>query len=196
MSSFPTDDPDDQALAVEILASAFWNDPVWSWAFPDSERRTDQFRALWPLIVSHSAEQGSLWVDRGAAAVWFAPGTRELSADDEARLPEFVTDLVGPIQAAKVFELWERFDAARPADPHVYLSLLGTHDDARGRGHGMRLLRESIASYSASGHACYLESTNPANNARYESVGFTPIGTIEVGDGVPNITTMWRPAPG
>jgi ribosomal protein S18 acetylase RimI-like enzyme len=195
MFSRHANDVGDRAAAVEILASAFWHDPVWSWAFPDPTHRSSQLQALWKLIVGHSAEQGALWVNEGAAAVWFEPGSQELSADDQARLPEFVTDLVGAHQAAKVFGLWERFDAARPADPHMYLSLLGTHDDARGHGHGMRLLRDSVDAYSADGHACYLESTNPANNARYQSVGFTTTGTIEVGDGVADITTMWRPAP-
>lgn len=194
MPSTETDPSANSKAAVEILVSAFWHDPVWSWAFPDSTRRSDQLRALWTLIVGHSASQRHLWVDQGAAAAWFEPGTRELSADDEARLPELMTELVGARQAAIIFGLWERFDAARPADPHMYLSLLGTHDDARGHGHGMRLLRDSVAAYADDGHACYLESTNRANNARYESVGFTALGAIEVGAGVADITTMWRPA--
>ena len=39
----------------------------------------------------------------------------------------------------------------------------------------------------------YLESSNPANLKRYMRLGFEPIGEIFVPDGLPAITTMWRP---
>ncbi len=39
----------------------------------------------------------------------------------------------------------------------------------------------------------YLESSNPANLYRYMRLGFEPIGEIEVPDGRPAVTTMWRP---
>jgi RimJ/RimL family protein N-acetyltransferase len=40
----------------------------------------------------------------------------------------------------------------------------------------------------------YLESTNPANNARYERVGFEPTGTFEGYTPGSLVTTIWRPA--
>ena len=40
----------------------------------------------------------------------------------------------------------------------------------------------------------YLESSNPANNPRYASVGFEPHGEFSYPGGGPVVTTMWRPA--
>jgi predicted GNAT family acetyltransferase len=76
--------------------------------------------------------------------------------------------------------------------PHYYLSLLGTHDDHRGKGTGMALLRENLARIDAEGAPAYLESTNPANLARYESVGFVRLGEFAAPEGGPTVTTMWR----
>jgi hypothetical protein len=40
----------------------------------------------------------------------------------------------------------------------------------------------------------WLESTNPANDHRYRSVGFEPFGSFRTIDEQHVITTMWRPA--
>ena len=92
-------------------------------------------------------------------------------------------------------ELLHRFEAAHPRQlPHYYLSLLGTRDDQRGRGVGMALLREILARIDAEHAPAYLESSNPANNHRYQSVGFESVVTFKApGDG-PEVTGMWRPA--
>jgi GNAT superfamily N-acetyltransferase len=186
--------PDDVPAAVRTLVSAFWDDPVWSWAFPDPQLRGAQYEAIWGMVVAEAARLGTLWTNGASAAAWFPPGADELSAQDQAQLPELLVGLAGQAAADQVFELWERFDRARPEPPHHYLSLLGTHADQRGRGLGMELLRATLLEYDTSGIGCYLESSNPANDARYVSVGFEPHGRIDVADGVPPITTMWRPA--
>jgi ribosomal protein S18 acetylase RimI-like enzyme len=94
-------------------------------------------------------------------------------------------------------ELFARFDAAHPdAPPHYYLSLLGTHPEHRGHGVGMSLLSESLDRIDAEHAPAYLESSNPANNHRYERCGFGAVGEFfppgrESG---PPVTTMWRDA--
>ena len=58
----------------------------------------------------------------------------------------------------------------------------------------MSLLRHDLALIDEEGAAAYLESSNPANDERYESVGFHKIGQFEAPDGGPVVSTMWRPA--
>jgi hypothetical protein len=58
----------------------------------------------------------------------------------------------------------------------------------------MRLLADTLARVDATGMPAYLESTNPANNPRYERVGFEATGTFEGYEPGSVITTMWRPA--
>ena len=84
-------------------------------------------------------------------------------------------------------------DSPRNED-HFYLSLIGTHPDHRGAGIGMGLLRENLALIDREGAPAYLESSNPANLARYQSVGFERCGSFQLPDDGPEVTTMWRPA--
>ncbi|MFD8375810.1 GNAT family N-acetyltransferase [Streptomyces sp. NPDC059688] len=87
----------------------------------------------------------------------------------------------------------ERFTAIRPCQPHFYLTLLGVHDHHRGKGLGMALLAESLARIDALGAPAYLESSNPANLHRYETVGFVALDQIAMATGHV-VTNMSRPA--
>jgi hypothetical protein len=56
----------------------------------------------------------------------------------------------------------------------------------------MALLKENLARIDAEHMPAYLESSNPANNHRYESVGFVSVVSFWApGDG-PVVTGMWR----
>jgi GNAT superfamily N-acetyltransferase len=184
---------EDLPAAIEAITTSFHHDPLWGWAFPDPARRPDQYRVWWGLLLRSALRHG--WVrvtDRcEAVALWLPPGAAELT-DEEARTVEpMLTELLGD-HAPAVLELVSRFEAARPQAPHYYLSLLGTHDDHRGKGIGMALLNDNLASIDAQHGAAYLESTNPANLDRYEGVGFRPTGSFSAPDGGPTVTTMWR----
>ena len=86
-----------------------------------------------------------------------------------------------------------RFEAAHPSEqPHYYLSLLGTHPEQRGHGLGMALLAENLERTDAEGLPAYLESSNLANNARYERLGFRQVGEFTTPGGERTVTTMWR----
>lgn len=186
----------DITAAVQTITEAFHHDPTWAWAFPDPELRPAQYRRWWGIFVGSASRYGWTWLadDGAAVAVWIPPDGVELTDEDEAALEPLLRDLIGP-WTDPVLEGLHRFDTAHPRDePHYYLSLLGTRNSRRGQGIGMALLRESLAAVDAEGMPAYLESTNPANNRRYESVGFHDIGTFEMPDGGPVVTRMWREA--
>jgi GNAT superfamily N-acetyltransferase len=130
--------------------------------------------------------------DGGAAASWIPPGEPELSDEDEARIEPLLRELVGS-HADDVLALLERFDANHPRDPpHYFLSLLGTHPDHRGRGQGMGLLAATLALIDEQGVAAYLESSNRANDHRYERYGFVQVGEFAAPSGGPTVACMWR----
>jgi hypothetical protein len=54
------------------------------------------------------------------------------------------------------------------------------------------LLTANLALIDKEHAPAYLESSNPANEARYERLGFARFGQFAVIDGGPVITTMWR----
>jgi GNAT superfamily N-acetyltransferase len=176
-------------LVVETLVSAFFDDPTWSWAFPDPDLRREQHRWMWTLCTASALRQGGVWTTPAheAVAVWIPPGGEEISPEDEREIEQ--------VAEPAVLELLRRFDEAHPhAEPHWYLSLLGTHADHRGKGLGMDLLRHNLELIDQARAAAYLESSNPANDNRYQSVGFARHGSFTSPDGAVTVTTMWRAA--
>ena len=100
--------PEDLEAVTETLWLAFGEDPLWRWAFPDHA----QLRALWRLYVSSALKYEWVWTidDYAAATVWIPPGRPELTAEEEALVPE----LVGP-RAEEVLGLFDAFERAHPA---------------------------------------------------------------------------------
>jgi GNAT superfamily N-acetyltransferase len=189
-----TDSEADQV--AELFALAFYDDPTWGWAFPAAERRIEHHHIWWALYVRSALPYG--WVlmtsDGGAAALWIPPGERELTEEDETRVEPLLRELVGP-HADDVLTLLERFDSNHPQEPpHYYLSLLGTHPDHRGHGKGMALLAASLADMDRRGTPSYLESSNRANDFRYERLGYLQVGEFSAPAGGPTVACMWRDA--
>jgi GNAT superfamily N-acetyltransferase len=187
--------PADIEPIVAAMTTAFFDDPMWGPAFPDAARRAVQAAGLWRLFVTSSLRYPWMLVTANveAAALWIPPGGSDLTHAEEAGFDAFLVDLTGPEVAAGIIDILTLLEAARPTEPHYYLSLLATHDNHRGHGLGMGLLRENLARIDAVGGAAYLESCNPANNGRYRSVGFAPLTEITIASGHV-VTTMWREA--
>jgi GNAT superfamily N-acetyltransferase len=184
----------DAAAIVATLSAAFDADPLWSWAFPDDDKRPAQYKTFFGLFVESAIPNGWVWTtDQAAAvAVWTPPGKSELSEEAEARVEPFLTAELGP-HAKPVLQVFESFESARPEDADFYyLSLLSTHPDHWGRGLGMSLLAANLAQIDAEGMPAYLESSNPANNARYERLGFKTDAEFSTPDDRHTVTTMWR----
>jgi GNAT superfamily N-acetyltransferase len=185
---------EDAEPVTELFALAFYEDPTWSWAFPAADKRLDHHRCLWGLCMHSAVPYGWVWTtdDGGAAAVWIPPGEPEFTDEDEARLESLLHDSIGP-RADEVLELFDSFDANHPrGEPHYYLSLLGTHPDHRGQGKGMRLLAANLAVIDDLGMPAYLESSNRANDHRYERLGFVQVGEFAAPGGGPTVGCMWR----
>jgi ribosomal protein S18 acetylase RimI-like enzyme len=172
------------------LTAAFEDDPLWTWVFRDPTH----LAVFWRFYIGSALRYPCVWItgDYAAAAVWIPPAGSELTGEEEERLESLVGELVGP-RAPEVLELLDRFEASHPRErPHYYLSLLGTHPDHRGQGHGMTLLAENLRRMDAEGIPAYLESSNPRNDRRYERLGFRPLGEFSTPAGERRVTTMWR----
>jgi GNAT superfamily N-acetyltransferase len=185
--------PTDLEPVTSIITLAFANDPLWSRAL--RLLGTERQRVFWRLFVEGALRYPWTWVldGGGATSLWIPPGGTELSSEQEKRMYELAAAL-GPAED-NFHELLRRFETAHPrSEPHYYLSLLATHPDQRGRGLGMWLLAHGLAVIDDEHCAAYLESSNPANNRRYASVGFESLGEFSYPDNGPVVTTMWRPA--
>jgi len=175
---------------TRTLSEAFANDPLWRWAFPEP----GTLEPLWRFFVRSALRYPWVWLsgDYAAAAVWIPPGGTELTDEEEEQVEPLVRGIIGK-RTRDVMTLLERFDEAHPREPrHYYLSLLGTHPAHRGSGIGMGLLADNLARVDAEKAPAYLESSNPANDARYQRLGFEKIGEFSTPDGAHAVATMWR----
>jgi GNAT superfamily N-acetyltransferase len=172
------------------LTAAFGDDPLWSWAFPDQEK----LGVWWRFLIRSALRYPCTWMLDGyaAVAVWIPPDGVELTEDEEAQIEPLLRDLAGP-RAGEIVQLLQRFDASHPdGPPHYYLSLLGVHPEQRGKGLGMGLLAENLEASDAEGVPAYLESSNSANDSRYERLGFRKVGSFTTPDDAVKVATMWR----
>ena len=187
--------PADVGAITAAFATAFFHDPVWGPVFPDETRRAGQAAVMWRVYAAAALRYPWTFVTPGveAAAVWVPPGGEELTDAEARQLGELMEATAGPEAAAAAAEIEARFAAARPGGDFFHLTILSTHARHRGQGLGTGLLAQTLARVDALGGAAYLESTNPANNERYQNAGFEPRAEIAMPSGRV-VTTMWRPA--
>ncbi|MFE7573767.1 GNAT family N-acetyltransferase [Streptomyces sp. NPDC057521] len=174
-----------------VLASAYAEDPVWSWLMP-----RDRDRRLRLLFTAHLAQQvpaGRVWTDRDrtVAAVWAEPGAWKLPAsyllhNAGTLLRAARTQL--PRTAGRLLALEHRHPA-RPA--HWYVEYIGTHADARGTGRGSVVLGGLLERADADGRPVFLESSNSRNLTFYRRHGFEVREEMTFRSGPP-MWSMWR----
>ena len=186
--------PDDTTLVTRILVDAFDEDPMWgAWAFPDPDTRRQHRETVFGLLVQGAMRYPHVWVtaDEAAAALWIPPGGTELASAQEEQIDLVLRTSLGE-DAVEVLAAFERFEDARPTDPHYYLTLLGTDPRHAGSGLGQRLLRSNLRVIDQEGAAAYLEAGDELV-ALYRRFGYHVISRFDLAGG-PTVNGMWRDA--
>ena len=79
-----------------------------------------------------------------------------------------------------------------PTRPHYYLGAVGTRFDRQRNGIGTAVLEPLLDRARAEDAIAFLETSDRANVAFYERLGFTVTGEIDVPDGGPHVWAMAR----
>jgi ribosomal protein S18 acetylase RimI-like enzyme len=179
------------------LASAFQDDPVITWVFPDERRR----RAVLPAFMEFRLRRlafphDQIWMtgDGAAAAAWLPPpGRGQESRWQRLRLLPPLVRFLG-LRTASVLGGLNHMEERHPHDPpHWYLFILGAEQAAQGQGLGSALLAHVLARVDADGVPAYLESSNERNLAFYGRQGFEVTSEVVIPGG-PRVWPMWREA--
>jgi GNAT superfamily N-acetyltransferase len=180
----------DRERAVATLVSAFLDDPMERWMYPDLAHYMADFPKLIAAFGGAALDLGTAWGldDCAAVAFWFAPGTQP---DGEA-IVDVLTETVVPKVQADMFEVLKQMDAAHPREPHWYLPWFGVDPAVQGSGLGSRLMTHCLEVVDASGLPAYVETPNPRTISFYSRHGFEPAGVARAGD-FPPMTLMQRP---
>ena len=179
---------------AEVLARAFYDDPVTAWFYPDPSRRMRHARRFFAIRLRQLAGHRLIYTtdDLAGAALWAPPGRWR---EDLARsllmlpmLPALLPRLGRSTQAVREIE------RRHPAQPHFYLSVLGTEPEQQGGGIGSALLAPMLQRCDETATAAYLESSKESNVAFYARHGFAVTECIELPEGPP-LWLMWREPP-
>ena len=123
--------------------------------------------------------------NRGGA-LWLPPGVKP----DEDAISVILDQSVPQDVMANVNTILGEMAAYHPRNPYWYLPMIGTEPHLRGRGMGAALLREALSRCDQEHMPAYLESTNPANVALYQRLGFDALGVIRAGDSPPLVPML------
>ena len=173
----------EQRQAVAALVTAFSNDPMMRWAFPEPDRYLSHFPELASLFGANAFQHGTACCasDFAATALWLPAGVQP----DEAALGEFVQRSVPERRQESLFSILGQLDEYHPSEPHWYLPLIGVDPLRQGMGYGSALLVRGLEQCDSDHVQAYLESSSERNIGLYERHGFEVLGTVQEGDSPP-----------
>ncbi|HEU0192642.1 MAG TPA: GNAT family N-acetyltransferase [Gaiellales bacterium] len=177
--------------AIRTLVSAFENDPVERWLYPDDADYQARFPAFIEAFGGAAFRDQTVWRlgDFDAVALWFRPG-REPDGDAIVRV---LVETTSEDLHAETFATLEQMAERHPTEPHWYLPWFGVERALHGRGLGTHLMRHCLEVVDETGLPAYLETPNPRTVSFYERAGFAVTGVSQTGR-CPPITLMQRAA--
>jgi GNAT superfamily N-acetyltransferase len=158
--------------AGEMLARAFFNDPLCVFTQPDPHARLSQFTWLFTDLVRDAARQRSVYVSAcvnrpHGIAVWTPPQTGGAAADEERDTGTDQMELRFDHGAYHRFTSacrhFERIHRQCAGGPHWYLGLLGVPPEWQYRGIGRALVAPVLHRADHERLPCYLETFVPGN---------------------------------
>ena len=183
--------------AGEMLARAFFYDPLCVYAQPDPEARMSQFTWLFTELIRAGARQRSVYASTcvyrpNGIAVWMPPQPDEQPVTDQLGLR---FDPEAHHRFTSACRHFERIHRQCIAGPHWYLGLLGVSPQWQGRGIGRTLVAPVLERADRECLPCYLETFVPGKVPFYERLGFSVVGAgVEPRSRVPFWAMRRRPA--
>jgi GNAT superfamily N-acetyltransferase len=173
-----------------MLASAFDDDPMMIWLFGDDgrgrPRRIERFFRI--ELRRHLAHDGFLISDDHAAAALFAPpGHCRMPWLERMRIAPAMLRILGR-RAPRARRLEKTLERLHPAEPHIYLHIVGTHPRIQRRGLAAAMIEPIVERADREGVGMYGEVTRKENVSYYERFGARLVDEIPIPGGL----TLWR----
>jgi len=178
------------------LGRAFADDPAFSWAAPDAQRRERFGGRYFELLIRKiylPKDEVYFGGEGEAVALWAPPDRWKTSmAASLPLLPVMLRSCGTRLpRAMKMLAMMEKRHEEQ-SEPHYYLPFIGTDPDARGRGLGGAVLEDMLQRCDTEGVPAYLESTSIKNQALYHRHGFEVLDELQWPGGGPTWSPMWR----
>jgi len=188
----------DVPALARMLARAFLDDPVASWAWRPDRLRPKALERFQRQRLLQLLADDAVWTtaELDCAALWAAPGRWKTTLiQDAVFLPCFAHPRLA-LRAPLVVAGWLDLERRHPTKPpHYYLAVLGTDPARQGRGLGSAALAPVLEQCDRDGVGAFLESSKERNVDFYARHGFRVTEEIRLLRG-PKMWHMWREPPG
>jgi ribosomal protein S18 acetylase RimI-like enzyme len=184
--------PEDMTLLTRSLASAFVDDPVSAFIFPDGERRETILREFFAVQLSRTyLPRGEVYTtgDTIGAAMWLPPDSRLPTVGDQLAYLRVSLASGSYWSARRLAVALQRY---RPVLAHYYLGTIGVAPAHQRGGLGSALMGPGLARCDAMRLGAYLECSTEPNTHFYERLGFRVTREIRAPRGGPRLWLMWR----
>jgi ribosomal protein S18 acetylase RimI-like enzyme len=182
--------PDDVHRLADVLADAFYDDPIFCWMMPGERSRLGRLRRFFAVQVRHvGLARGRVWTSENlvGASISTPPGAW--------RVPPRAALLLGAtlgLRLPRATRLLAAVESRHPRDPHYYFADIGVHSSMQGRGFGSALMRPTLERCDRERLPAYLEASSERSAALYERLGFRITSELCVA-GSPPLRLMLRP---
>jgi hypothetical protein len=188
---------EDRAEAlIDVYARAFFSDPVFSWIFPDPERRAEANRRFFTVIVESTFAGGGLALqveNFSATSLFYPPSVLPTAQDHADVLARLENELDDQAERAVAFMNLLNDNHPRNLPPHLYGTYLSAVPGQQGRGLGTRLKMAQFALADGADAGVYGEASCLRNLALYERLGQVRLGEAITLEGGPSLYPIWRP---
>jgi ribosomal protein S18 acetylase RimI-like enzyme len=165
--------------AAEMLASAFQNDPLFKYFFPDSDERARRLPSFFTLTIRRGLSEGVVTATSDqleAISIWFPPDRSEVSAWPSVRSGALAMAVeVGLGAASRMWRFSRNAESVRRQRApfnHWVLQTVAVDPKLRGRGYASALLRSQLKILDRHDMPCYLDTQSARNVPFYEHLGF------------------------
>jgi hypothetical protein len=184
----------DHGDIIDVLATAFSHDPVFSALVPEAGSRPARLRRFFTLETGPWALNfGHSWILRDGAeplgAAVILPSARRHNPDQyrPAALLGYVRTFGRHLVKAQRF--LKVLEQNHPREEHLYLPFIGATQP--GRGAGAKLMTAMTGAADEAGMPMYLEASSATSARLYRRHGYVDMGVIDVPD-MPPLYPMWR----
>lgn len=168
-----------KVLVGKSLSRAFRDDPFYQAItvdFTDEEERAAILARYFELAIDEAVRIGEVvCAGMDGAAIWVTNEADQVVASASSRTrSRAVERLLGTSGFGNYVRISASMADNMPARLHDawYLSILGVHPGAQGKGIASELLRSTLSRADDLGVSCFLETYNPSSLAFYERADF------------------------
>ncbi|KAI9327553.1 hypothetical protein BDR26DRAFT_81768 [Obelidium mucronatum] len=181
--------PGEEAIVIDILATAFTRDEFQSWVHPDEEKRRSAMIQLFTSVVNNRSQNTIIEVTEslGSAAIWIPYENKEEEEEEREVVqpppplhpdPEVGTEAPKneprsrPPLRQEVLDIFNAVDPAGPPMPYIYLDFVGSKEVGTGGGEALIRHRLNLIDTDSDIPKVALWTGNKKNISYYSRFGF------------------------